>query len=101
MEEKKYVYYVTTGVVGVDDRRSVGRFADLAEAIKFMEHRKNLLDDEARIESQQVQYSKTYKFTQFDIQIEKALLDEDDCIVDVDCVIYDSTPKFRYGQIVK
>lgn len=99
MEEKKYVYYVTTGVVGVDDRRDVGRFNELADAITAMAHHQILLSNEARIESQQVHYREG-EFTQFDIQIEKWLLDEDDCFVDARVIAYENTPKFRYGNIV-
>lgn len=96
---EKIEYVVSTGINGVDDRTEVGRFDDLAEAIKFMAHRKNLLDDEARIESQQVHYRKD-EFTQFDIQIEKASYDEDGYFMDSEIITYESTPKFRYGQIV-
>lgn len=100
MEEKKYVYVVTTGINGVDDREEVGRFDNFEEAIEFMEHRKNLLDIEARIESQQAYYRNDKEFTQFDIQIDEEVLDEDDYIIDADLLTFKKTPKFRYGQIV-
>lgn len=100
MEEKKYVCIVTKGVVGVDDKREVGRFDELADAIKFMHKYRLLLTDEAQRESQQVHYRNDKEFTQFDIQIEKWLLDEDDCFVDARVIAYENTPKFRYGQIV-
>lgn len=99
MEEKKYVYVVSTGVVGVDDRRELGRFKLLADAITFMAHRQILLLDEAKIESQQVHYREG-EFTQFDVQIDRELLDEDDCIIDDEVIAYVKTPKFRYGKVV-
>ena len=100
MEEKKYVYVVTTGINGVDDRREVGRFELLADAITFMSHYQILLNDEARIESQQVHYRNDKEFTQFDVQIEKVSYDEDGYFMDSEIIIYDTTPRFRYGQIV-
>ena len=101
MEEKKYVYYVSTGVVGVDDRKAVGRFSKLADAITAVAHHQILLSNKAKIESQQVQYRNTNEFTQFDVQIEKASFDEDGYFVESDIIVYEKTPKFRYGQEVK
>ena len=97
MEEKKYVYVVTRGINGVDERTEVGRFELLADAITSMAHHQILLNDEAKIESQQVHYRKD-EFTQFDIQIEKASYDEDGYFMDSEIIIYCKTPKFRYGQ---
>ncbi len=98
--EKKYVYIVSTGVDGVGDRTEVGRFNELAEAITFMAHRQILLLDEAKIESQQVHYRNDQEFTQFNIQIDRELLDEDDCIIDGDVIAFAKTPRFRYGKVV-
>lgn len=98
MEEKKYVYYVTTGVVGVDERTEVGSFNELADAIKSFSHHLILLNNEAKIESQQVYYRNDKEFTQFDIQIDKELLDEDGYFLDGDVIIYQKTSKFRYGE---
>ncbi len=100
MEEKKYVCVVTTGVVGVDDREEVGRFKDPSTAIVFESMYLGILIREARIESQQVHYRNTDEFTQYDIQIEKILVDEDGEYLDSHIIVEESTPKFRYGEIV-
>ena len=101
MEAKKYVYVVTTGINGVDERREVGRFDLLADAITFMAHLQILLNDEAKIESQQVHYRNDKEFTQFDVQIEKVSYDEDGYAMDWEIIVYDTTPRFRYGKEVK
>lgn len=88
MEEKKYVYVVTSGINGVDDRRELGRFKEMSIAAMFESMYLGVLVSEARNESQQAHYRNDKEFTQFDIQIEKILVDE-------------STPKFRYGEEVK
>ena len=95
MEKKEYI--VTTGINGVDDRREVGRFKDREPAIELASHYIVKLYNEAKIESQQVHYRKD-EFTQFDIQIEKVVEDEDGNCLDSDTILNWSTPRFRYGQ---
>ena len=99
--EKKYVYVVTSGINGVDERRELGRFNDMTSAAMFESMYLGVLIREARNESQQVHYRNDKEFTQFDIQIEKALYDEDGYFEESDVSVYETTPKFRYGQIVK
>lgn len=99
--EKKYVYVVTSGINGVDERRELGRFKEMSTAGVFESHYLGILINQARSESQQVHYRNDKEFTQFDIQIEKALYDEDGYFEESDIIVYESTPKFRYGEIVK
>lgn len=100
MKEKKYVYVVTRGINGVDDRRELGTFNDMRTAAMFESMYLGVLIREARNESQQVNYRNDKEFTQFDIQIEKALYDEDGYFVESDIITYQNTPRFRYGQII-
>lgn len=101
MEEKKYVYVVSTGVNGVDERRELGRrFKEMSSASFIESMYLGDLIREARIESQQVHYRNDKEFTQFNIQIEKILVDENGEYLDSDIIVKESTPKFRYGQIV-
>lgn len=100
MEEKKYVYVVTRGINGVDDRREVRKFSDSESLNKLTLYYMSNLYREANIESQQIHYRNDKEFTQFDLQVEKVLLDEDGEYLESEVIFEYYTPKFRYGEKV-